>query len=122
MTAASWEPAFRLLEPQCEVLLASDLGATGSGQDLLLDICREVGADAYLSGAFGKKYLDESLFGDAGIRVHYHEYDCPEYPQRFGDFVPFLSYLDLLFNVGLDRELVESGGQTPGLEVKEKST
>ena len=122
VTAASWEPAFRLLEPQCEVLLASDLGATGSGQDLLLDICREVGADAYLSGAFGKKYLDESLFGDAGIRVHYHEYDYPEYPQRFGDFVPFLSYLDLLFNVGLDRELVESGGQTPGLEVKEKST
>ncbi len=119
VTMASWEPAFRLLEPRCEIVLASELETTATGQEQLLEICREVGADAYLSGAFGKQYLDENLFGDAGIRVHYHEYDYPEYQQRFGDFIPFLSYLDLLFNVGLDRQLIESGGRIPGAEVKE---
>ena len=67
-----------------------------------------------MSGAFGKEYLDESRFRSEGIQVRYHEYEYPKYPQRFGDFVPFLSYLDLLFNAGLDRQLVESGWQDPG--------
>jgi hypothetical protein len=121
VTTASWGPALRLLEPGCEVLLASDLETTATGQDQLLEICREVGADAYLSGAFGKKYLDEDLFHDAGIRIHYHEYEYPEYPQRFGEFIPYLSYLDMLFNVGLDRQQVESGGQAPGIGLEEAS-
>lgn len=30
----------------------------------------------------------------------------PVYPQRFGDFVLFLSYLDMLFNLGLERDKV----------------
>ena len=114
VTMASWEPALRLLAPGCEVVMASDLEAAGSGQDQLLGICREVGADAYLSGAFGKEYLDESRFRAEGIRVQYHEYEYPEYPQRFGDFVPFLSYVDLLFNAGLDLALIESGARKPG--------
>mgnify|MGYP001825780107 CR=1 FL=1 len=114
VTMASWEPALRLLAPRCEIVLASNLETTGSGQDQLLGICHEVGADRYLSGAFGKEYLDESRFRAEGIHVQYHEYEYPEYPQRFGDFVPFLSYVDLLFNAGLDLALIESGARKPG--------
>ena len=114
VTTASWEPALRLLKPRCEILLASDLEVTTGGQDQLLEICHHVGADVYLSGAFGREYLDERRFESAGIGVEYHEYEYPEYPQRFGEFVPFLSYLDLLFNVGLDRKLIDSGSRQPG--------
>ena len=46
-----------------------------------------------------------------GVEVRFHEYDYPVYPQRFGEFVPFLSYLDMLFNAGLDRHQVEAGGK-----------
>lgn len=119
VTTASWGPALRALEPDCEILRASDLNTTGSGQDLLLEICREVGADSYLSGAFGREYLDEDRFAQSGVRVFYHDYEYPEYPQRFGDFVPYLSYLDLMFNVGLDRSFVESGGRIPSADQKE---
>ncbi|MGW8284034.1 MAG: WbqC family protein [Gemmatimonadota bacterium] len=122
VTTASWGPALRALEPDCEILRASDLHATGSGQDLLLGICREVGADSYLSGAFGREYLDEGRFEESGIHVFYHDYEYPEYQQRFGEFVPYLSYLDVLFNVGLDRSLVESGGRIPGNDQKEART
>lgn len=114
VTTASWRTAFRLLEPTCEILRASDLSVAGSGPELLLDICRAVGADTYLSGAFGREYLDERQFEQAGIGVLYHEYECRAYPQRFGDFVPFLSYLDHLFNVGLDRAAVEAGASEGG--------
>lgn len=110
VATASWETAFRHLEPSCEIVRASELAASGSGPELLLAICRAVGADTYLSGAFGREYLDEAQFEREGVRVRYHAYECRAYPQRFGDFVPFLSYLDRLFNVGLDRAAVEAGG------------
>jgi hypothetical protein len=121
ITTASWKPALRLLNPSCEILLASDLQTRATGQDQLLGICREVGADVYLSGAFGKTYLDEDQFTSAGVRVEYHEYEYPRYPQCFGDFVPYLSYLDLLFNVGLDRRFIEAGGRAPGEQKAEGS-
>lgn len=103
---ASWAPALRLLETTCKIVCASDLPVHGSGPRLLLDICKHLGADVYLSGAFGREYLDTTAFTAEGVEVRFHEYAYPTYEQRFGAFVPFLSYLDALFNVGLDRSLV----------------
>jgi hypothetical protein len=106
---ASWEPALRLLKITCEFVCASDLPVSGRGPQLLLDICRYLNADIYLSGAFGRDYLNIADFAAEGTEVRFHEYDHPVYPQRFGDFVPFLSYLDMLFNVGLERDKVLAG-------------
>lgn len=39
----------------------------------LVDICKHYKADVYLSGPSGRKYLDESLFTMAGIKVEYQE-------------------------------------------------
>ena len=108
---ASWKPALDQLEITCRFVFASDLAVTGKGSQLLLDICTHLGADVYLSGAFGKEYLDLAEFESQGVHVDFHSYSYPTYPQRFGDFVPYLSYLDFLFNAGLDRELVLSGGE-----------
>jgi hypothetical protein len=46
-----------------------------------------------------------------GIAVRYHEYEDPPYPQRFGELVPNLSYLDRMFKARLDREAVLAGGR-----------
>jgi hypothetical protein len=112
---ASWEPALRLLGINCRILLASELPVGGTGSRLLLEICQHLGVDIYLSGPFGRDYLDVGEFNAAGVRVCFHEYVYPLYPQRFGEFVPFLSYLDTLFNAGLDREMVAAGGCITGL-------
>ena len=82
----------------------------GKGPRLLLDICKHVGADTYLSGMFGKEYLDCAEFAAEGLNVMFHQYECRPYPQPHGDFVPFLSYLDVLFNSGLDRDQALAGG------------
>ena len=108
---ASWEPALRILDVTCQFVYASELPVSGKGPQLLLDICKYLSADTYLSGAFGRDYLDISKFTTDGIAVSFHEYSYPIYPQRFDDFVPYLSYLDMLFNTGLDREQILDGGK-----------
>jgi hypothetical protein len=107
----SWDPALRLLNIGCRFISASELPVTGQGSGYLLNICSYLEAKSYLSGAFGREYLDLKAFHSLGINTLFHEYDYPSYSQRFGDFVPFLSYLDMLFNVGLNRDEVLSGGR-----------
>lgn len=108
---ASWEPALRLLGITCQFVLASEIPVSGKGPKLLLDICRYLGSDIYLSGGFGKEYLDVAEFLAEGVEVRFHEYEYPIYEQPYGDFIPFLSYLDMLFNVGLEADKIMASGK-----------
>lgn len=83
-----------------QTLYSSQMEAEGTKSQRLLNICRECGATEYLTGDAARDYLDLKLFEDHGIEVRYHQYKHPEYPQLFGDFVPYLSVVDLLFNCG----------------------
>jgi len=87
---------------ECEIVLASKLHATGTGSGLLLKICEEMDADIYLSGRFGRDYLDEGVFREAGIEVVYQDFHHPEYEQVYQPFVPDLAGVDLLFNCGAE--------------------
>jgi hypothetical protein len=76
---------------------SSDLEATGTKDELLVEICREVGATAYVSGPFGRDYIDQALFAAADIELQFHDYDHPTYEQAFTGFEPYMSAADLLF-------------------------
>jgi hypothetical protein len=83
--------------------LASDLGVTAThATERLVALCRAVGADTYLAGRDGARYMDISRFEKAGIQVLYQVYRHPVYAQLHGEFVPFLSALDLLLTHGDD--------------------
>jgi hypothetical protein len=81
--------------------LASELPA-GSDDPTgrLVALCRELGADEYLAGVDGARYLDLARFEAAGITVWHQRYAHPVYAQGHGEFVPFLSAVDLLLNEG----------------------
>ncbi len=80
--------------------LSSELQVEGKGTDLLIRICKSLGADTYLSGSAGRKYLEEAKFTESGISLLYYRYQPEVYPQLWGDFVANLSVLDYLFNCG----------------------
>jgi hypothetical protein len=90
----------RVLSMDAELVLASDLDASGSGTELLLGICQELGAEVYISGRFGRDYLDQAQFDRQGIQVIYQDFQHPEYPQVYEPFHPNMSVIDLLFNCG----------------------
>ena len=68
----------------------------------LAAICASLGADTYLSGAGGREYLNLDPFHTKDITVIFQEFQHPVYRQLYGDFIPNLSLLDLLFNYGPD--------------------
>jgi len=84
------------------LVYSSQLGATGAKSELVLNLCREVGADVYLSGPLGRDYLDESAFRRAGIEVAYHDFRHPVYKQIHGEFESGMAAIDLLFHHGPD--------------------
>jgi hypothetical protein len=79
---------------------ASELGIEGGQSDRLVNICRHFGASRYLSGNAAREYLDVSLFERSGITVEWQDYTHPVYPQLHGEFVPFMSAIDLVLNCG----------------------
>jgi hypothetical protein len=98
------------LDTDCEIVTASKLHAEGTSSELLLKICEETDAEIYLSGRFGRDYLDEKMFEEAGIEVVYQDFHHPEYEQVYSPFVSDLAGVDLLFNLGaLCIETVRSG-------------
>jgi len=78
---------------------ASEFAVKTTSTRRLIDLCRAAGADAYLSGAGGKDYLQEDLFQTAGIALTYQAFEHPAYAQCFPGFERNLSALDYLFNV-----------------------
>ncbi len=86
---------------QTETLRSSCLNADGKRVDLLVAICKATGADCYISPEGSRGYIEENdLFALNDIDLVYHAYHHPEYRQVNGDFLPYLSALDLLFNEG----------------------
>jgi hypothetical protein len=83
------------------LVTCSELGIRErGGTNVALASCRAVGAATYLSGAFGRNYLDEQQFAEASIEVRYQDFHHPTYPQQYDGFLPKLSAIDLLFNCG----------------------
>jgi hypothetical protein len=84
-----------------KVVKLSELTPEGTGSALVLSACQALKADRYVSGTGAKAYLDEAAFKNAGIAIDYLESRAPAYPQfHGGTFVPGLSVVDMLANVG----------------------
>jgi hypothetical protein len=91
--------------------LASGLAATAADPtERLVELCRAVGADTYLAGRDGARYMDVERFTAAGIRVLYQTYAHPAYAQLHGEFVPNCSALDLLLTHGDEALAILRGG------------
>lgn len=91
--------AFEIRTP---LVRSSELAVDGAKSDLILNLCRAVGADTLLAGFGGsREYLDAAAFAREGVRIERHEFRHPLYPQCGAQpFVAGLASIDLLFNCG----------------------
>ena len=102
---ATMQVAFRLLGINVAVVKASELHCSGQKGQLVLEICKAVGASKYLAGMGSYEYMLPMLpdFSAAGIEVIWHRYEHPVYRQdpRL-PFIAGLACLDILFFHGFD--------------------
>jgi hypothetical protein len=103
LNVAAIELIARSLGVEKRWVFASELAAEGQKSELVLNICKRLGATRYYSGRAGSTYLDSEAFRRAGIEIVVQNFKHPVYEQLFmkeQGFVPNLSALDLLFNCG----------------------
>ncbi len=90
----------RTLGIEIPVERASDRDFQGTKSDLVLDMCLKSKADVYIFGILGVDYADTEKFKGAGVTPIFQSYTHPTYKQLHGEFVPYMSIVDLLFNEG----------------------
>ena len=109
-----WEDIFELnfetikqifdwLDIKVKIIVESELDISGQSTERLVNVCKKLGADTYISGIGGKRYLDEKLFKNNNVNLQYQNYTPISYNQNLSkSFIPDLSIVDLLFNEGTD--------------------
>jgi hypothetical protein len=80
----------------------SDFDFQGQKTNLIIDMCRKLGAGMFIFGALGRDYADVAALEAANIKAVFQEYVHPVYPQQHPGFTSHLSIVDLLFNCGPD--------------------
>lgn len=91
----------KLFDINIPIILGSKLAHKGKGNEMNVDILKKVEATHYLSGIGAKDYHDNSVFQKANIKVIWQKFKHPIYPQLHGEFISYLSCIDLLFNCGI---------------------
>jgi len=79
---------------------SSEYPPSGSATDKLVNLLQLIGADEYVSGPSASSYLEVQKLKEAGISLYWFKPEHPTYSQLWGNFVPYLSMIDLIFNVG----------------------
>jgi hypothetical protein len=101
-----------ILDVRIPWVCSADLYPVGTKNELLVDLLQKVSATHYLSGVGARDYFDPAPFARADIEVIWQDFTHPVYQQQFGEFVPYLSALDVLLNHGIraSRDILRRGG------------
>lgn len=109
---ASIEMLMDILDVRIPWVWSSSLEPVETKNELLVGLLQMVSATHYLSGVGARDYFQPEPFAKAGIEVVWQDFTHPLYAQQFGEFVPNLSALDILFNHGVtaSREILRRCG------------
>lgn len=102
-TFASIKMLIDLFDIDIDILFSSDLNPEGKGNERVVNLVKKVGAHYYLSGSGAKEYFVPEPYKKAGIEVIWQDFKHPKYDQINGEFIPYLSSIDLLLNCGIEK-------------------
>lgn len=82
----------------------------------IIGLCKFFGTDLLYDGKSAQNFIDRRMFRNAGITVVFQDYRHVPYRQQWGDFVPYMSVLDLLMNEGKNALSVILSSPRPDFE------
>lgn len=102
--------------PSSKLRRSSDYGLPTTSNERLVDLTLAVGGDAYMAGGGAQGYQDEAVFQAGGVQLTLQAFKPHPYPQfNATEFVPGLSFIDAMMNVGRQgvRDLLQLGQPVP---------
>lgn len=91
------------LGSQTKIYYDKDYDFEGAKTTMLVDMCKKIDCDTYLSNLGSAAYVQIPEFTEAGLHHQYINYLGTTYRQQFGGFEPGLSILDMLMNCGREK-------------------
>ena len=88
-------PVYRASE-----VIAKGYELKGESTDAVISMCEWFDAKAFVAGVMGKAYLERDKFKASSIQLAFQKFEHPVYKQLHGDFMTYMSIIDLLFNHG----------------------
>jgi hypothetical protein len=102
-----------------KIALSSELNCKEKKENLMVEIASIFNADTLLTGASGRDLYNPAFFKKHNITIEYQAYQHPQYLQQSRGFIPYLSIIDLLFNVGSSgREILRTTDCYNNSEIK----
>jgi hypothetical protein len=93
----------QILDIKTTIRFSSEFDLKVERTERLLDICQKLDGTDYYSGPSAKNYMNEQLFENANVKIHYFDYsNYPIYKQMHEPFEHGVSIIDLFFNTGPD--------------------
>jgi len=92
-----------ILEIETEIVFSSNFSSNISKinkTEDVVNLCKSVGIDELYDAKGAEDFLDLSVFKKNNVKVEFQNYIHPKYNQLWGEFVPYLSVIDLIFNHG----------------------
>jgi hypothetical protein len=95
------DTAIRLEIPIPDVVSSSDFRVMATKTGMLVDLCKQANASAWLHTGGVSDYFDADGFDQSGLSRIEHRFTHPIYPQfNSREFLPGLSVIDALMNCG----------------------
>lgn len=97
---SSFQEILDYLNIKTELILSSVLPKDCSlkGKDKVIQICKLLKSDNYINAIGGQELYDKKDFEQQSINLFFLEPELKPYPQLSADFVPYLSFIDVLMN------------------------
>jgi len=93
----------KYLNIKTEIRFSSEFKLHEDKNFRLINICKDMNGTDYYSGPAAKSYMNEELFKENKINVHYFNYsNYLQYSQLYDGFEHGVSILDLILNEGID--------------------
>ncbi|MAJ05360.1 MAG: hypothetical protein CBC44_002540 [Flavobacteriales bacterium TMED84] len=93
----------KYLNINTEIRFSKDFDLHEDRNQRIINICKDLNATDYYSGPAAKFYMDEELFRNNNLKVHYFDYtNFEKYDQLHSDFEHAVSIFDLILNEGDD--------------------
>lgn len=75
----------------------------------IVNLCKKVGITNFYEAEGAKNFINKSLFKN--ILITFQNYEHPSYSQSWGEFIPYLSTIDLIFNERESLSIIKAGNR-----------